>query len=144
MCCLRFTWSSPGSSFSIKALTSFLLRESGLPSAPAYVSKVFIRMAMAVSSCVMVVGVGGVQNGVRHKSQGSGVEAQRGGKSFYTFRERDWFYRSGDSVFYQGGGSNYVNTAAIINRPGCVAFSSSLSFSCRTIDSKGVLILTRF
>lgn len=73
-----------------------------------------------------------------------GVEAQRGGKSFYTFRERDRFYRSGDSVFYQGGGSNCVNTAAIINRPGCVAFRSSLSFSCRTIGSKGVLILTRF
>lgn len=76
---MRFTWSSPGSSFSIKALTSFLLRESGLPSAPAYVSKVFIRMAMAVSSCVMVVGVGGVQSGVRAQvSRERSGSAERG------------------------------------------------------------------
>lgn len=75
-CRLRFTWISPGSSFSSKVLTSFLLRESGLPSAPAYVSNVFIMMAMAVSSCVMVAGEGEVQSGERAQ-----VARERSGRS---------------------------------------------------------------
>lgn len=146
MLCLRSTWISPGSSFSSKALTSFLLRDSGLPSARAYVSKVFIRMAMAVSSCDMVAGVVWLPSRDCAQVPGrveEGVEAHRR-KYFYTPGERDRFHRSGDCVFYQGCGLNCVNTAANMYCPECFVFRSGLSFSRWTVDSRGVFILTCF